>query len=107
MRPTHCVILALAGLLLGAAGHAYEAPPDHGCSAPSRPADEAHDRRWQAFLDDVDAYRACISSYMERQQQAAIAHRQAARAAADEWNHFVRNEMNVPSDFPWPPPDRP
>ncbi len=105
MRPACWLIIT--ALLFGTAAVAHEAPSDHGCSAPSRPADEEHDRRWQAFLDDVDTYRACISSYMERQQQAAIAHREAARAAADEWNLFVRDELNAPSDFPWPPPETP
>lgn len=95
----------LALLLLPVAGHTHAPPPDHGCEAPTRPANDQDDALWQQFLDDVDAFRACISRYAEANHRASDAHRQAANDATLDWNRFVRAELNVPEDYPWPPPE--
>jgi hypothetical protein len=84
---------------------AHSPAPAPGCHPPVRPADDQNDFLWQGFLDDVDAFRACISEFAERNNAAAEIHRQAANAATLEWNAFVRSDLNVPEDFPWPPPD--
>jgi hypothetical protein len=84
---------------------AHSPAPDHACTEPARPADEQDDARWQAFLAAVDAYRACISGYATAQREAARAHGAAANRAVAAWNDFVRRELNVPEDFPWPPVD--
>ena len=89
--------------LLSAAAAAHDAAPDHGCREPVRPADDQNDVLWQRFLDDVDAYRACISDFVDASQAVAAAHGEAARAATGDWNAFVRRELNVPEDYPWPP----
>lgn len=96
-------VLAIA--LAGAApAMAHTTPPEHGCSAPQRPVDDQNDRDWQEFLRAVDGFRACISNYAAANHTAADRHREHANAAIVEWNEFVRTRLNVPEDFPWPPP---
>jgi hypothetical protein len=82
---------------------AHTASADHGCVAPSRPADDQNDLLWQRFLAAVDEFRACISDYAAANRAAAESHRQAADDAVQQWNEFVRTRLNVPEDFPWPP----
>ncbi len=93
----------LAGSLLSAAAAAHDPAPAHACREPVRPADDQDDVLWQRFLDDVDAYRDCISRFVDANQAAAAAHGEAARSATGDWNAFVRRELNVPEDYPWPP----
>lgn len=98
---------AVLTLLLAAAGAAaHDPPPGHGCAAPARPADDQNDVLWQRYLDDVDAFRACISNFVDASQAAAEAHGDAARRATADWNDFVRANLNVPEDYPWPPQPR-
>ncbi|TVS14325.1 MAG: hypothetical protein EA417_15300 [Gammaproteobacteria bacterium] len=96
-------ICLLVVLLPAAAASTGTPPAAHDCHAPGRPADDQEDRRWQAFLQDVDSYRACISDFAAESERAAVAHREAARKAVADWNDFVRRELNAPADFPWPP----
>jgi hypothetical protein len=63
--------------------------------------------RWNAFVDDVDTYRDCTSTFVADNHAAAERHRAAANAATEAWNAFVRSSLNVPEDYPWPPPDPP
>jgi hypothetical protein len=77
--------------------------PDHGCQAPQRPADDVDEQTWNRFLAGVDGYRACISAFVAANHDAADAHSAAANAATQAWNEFVRDSLNVPEDFPWPP----
>lgn len=75
----------------------------HDCVSPVRPVNDQDDQLWQRFLDDIDGYRACINREMEWHQSAALDHQQQAKVVVDEWNEFVRTNLNAPEDFPWPP----
>jgi hypothetical protein len=96
----------LALLLMAAAASAHERVPPSSCSAPERPESKEDADRWNAFVDAVDVYRACISRTVDREQAASAAHQAAAQAAAEAWNRFVRDALNAPEDFPWPPEPR-
>lgn len=102
------LVLAAAALCLVSAppAFAHDTAPAHGCAAPSRPADDQDDVSWQHYLDDVDAFRTCISAFADANRHAAQMHNQAANAATRDWNGFVKRELNVPQDYPWPPPAR-
>lgn len=84
---------------------AHAEAPSHDCVRPVRPPDKNDEVVWNTFVDRMDAYRACMSAFIETNHRAADHHRAAANAATDEWNEFVRSSLNVPEDFPWPPPD--
>ncbi len=99
-------LIVFAALLPGLA-FAHDQQPTHACLQPTRPADKNDAAVWNRFVDRVDAYRACMSAFIQQNNEAADRHRAAANAATEEWNAFVHQSLNVPEDFPWPPPARP
>jgi hypothetical protein len=92
------VALLLVTLANGAWAHE---PMGHSCSAPARPANDQDDVLWQRFLDDIDVFRNCVTRTKERHEDAVSQHQDAARAAVESWNAFVRTSLNAPEDFPW------
>ncbi len=95
------IIVCLA--CAGASSVLAHSPMQLDCIAPSRPADDQNDVSWQKFLGEIDAFQGCISADTQRQQEASKAHQEAARAAVERWNQFVRTNLNVPEDFPFVP----
>ncbi len=79
--------------------NAHPLSPEAACNEPSRPS-RSDVEKWNRFVADVDVYRACISTFVDVEYSAADVHRSAAERAAERWNHFVRNNLNVPEDFP-------
>ncbi len=96
--------VVLAALLGAVPAIAHDPAPQPDCVAPVRPADKIDVERWNAFVDAVDVYRACMNAFIQANHAAADAHRGAANAATDSWNAFVRSSLNAPEDYPWPPP---
>lgn len=92
------LMLALNGTAIG-----HDPGPDHGCRLPDRPPDDQDDLRWNSYLAAVDAYRSCINEFAQANRQASRLHNEAANAAVSDWNVFVKDQLNVPEDFPWPP----
>lgn len=68
--------------------------PSNSCSKPQKPYEFTD--RWQVdqFNNEVEDYKRCISEFVEEQQEEAKHHEDAAQEAIDEWNHFVRYELN-------------
>ena len=75
------------------------------CEPPQRPNEDVEKYVWDQFLASVETYRVCISTYVERNQQASDAHRAAANQATLGWNEFVRTSLNAPKDYPPPKPE--
>ena len=99
------LLLCLLVFGVNVASHAHPNPqPD--CTPPQRPADDQNDAQWQAFLRAIDDFRGCTERHMHAHQQAVVDHQQAAKAAVEMWNDFVRTSLNAPEDFPWPPEER-
>lgn len=46
------------------------------------------------FKDDVRRYKKCIDAFVEEQNEQAKHHQDAADEAIEEWNRFVRYELN-------------
>lgn len=78
---------------------AHPLAPEAPCTEPLRPP-RTDVAKWNAFVDAVDVYRSCISSFSTDQYSATDAHRFAAERATERWNAFVRENLNVPADFP-------
>lgn len=95
-----CLILSLlwSGFTLG-----HDTRPAHGCLAPERPPDDQDDARWNSYLAAVDGFRSCINDFAAANRQASTQHIEAANGAVADWNGFVKDQLNVPEDFPWPP----
>ena len=94
----------MAGLLISSlvwSGPLFAHPlaPEAPCMEPMRPP-RTDVAKWNAFVDAVDVYRSCISSFSTDQYSASEAHRFAAERATERWNTFVRENLNVPADFP-------
>ena len=102
MKYTPAMVVLLAMLALSPPVLAHD-PMDIDCVAPVRPADDQNDELWRRFLAEIDAFQSCITSTADRHQAWADEHQQAAFAAVDAWNDFVRSSLNAPEDFPWPP----
>ena len=81
---------------------AHPLAPEAPCTEPLRPP-RTDVAKWNAFVDAVDVYRTCISSFAADQYSASEAHRFAAERATERWNAFVRDNLNVPADFPHEP----
>ena len=100
------------GVILGATvlvptlALAHAEQPKHACVQPVRPPDKTDAEVWNRFMDQVDVYRDCMNRFIAENNDAADRHRAAANAATVEWNAFVHGSLNVPEDFPWPPPAR-
>ncbi|MBM4205697.1 MAG: hypothetical protein FJ194_16355 [Gammaproteobacteria bacterium] len=89
--------IGLAGMS-GIAG-AHPLMPESPCSEPVRP-DRSDVEQWNRFVAEVNAYRSCISGFVDSEYAASDAHRAAAERARQRWNDFVRINLNVPEDFP-------
>ena len=72
------------------------------CAAPERPENDQDDKQWQTFLQEVQAFRHCVSDKMQWHELAAVRHSETARQEVERWNEFVRSSLNAPEDFPWP-----
>ena len=106
-RPDRHMRTALAvTLLIPALSFAHSPQPAHGCIQPTRPPDKNDPDVWNRFIDQVDVYRDCMSTFITENNVAADHHRAAANAATAQWNAFVHGSLNVPDDFPWPLPDK-
>ena len=68
--------------------------PSHNCRKPYKPISFSSQWEVDSFMDDVDRYRECIQDFVEEQNKAIKNHSRAADRAIDDWNHFVRFELN-------------
>lgn len=68
--------------------------PSHMCQKPQKPYQFTSQWEVDSFSDAVDRYKRCITDFVEEQTTAANNHSEAIDDAIDEWNRFVRNELN-------------
>lgn len=68
--------------------------PSHNCTKPFKPYQFNNQWEIDSFNDDVRRYRQCISDFIEEQELAVQVHQLAAEEAIDDWNIFVRLELN-------------
>lgn len=93
MKPILTFIVALGGTLPGAA-EADSFTPGPGCSKPSKPFEFRDELELNDFLARVERYRDCINAFIERQADEMEVHRRSAEEAAEEWERYVRRELN-------------
>ena len=94
--------LVIAGFALLAVplGQAHSPRPVPACEAPIRPPDKKAVERWNQYVDALGGYRSCLNGFIEANHAAADHHRAAANDATRQWNNYVRDNLNVPEDFP-------
>lgn len=69
-------------------------PPSYMCRKPIKPYKFTNKWEVELFNSDVQRYKRCISDFVDEQNEAVRSHEQAAQEAIDEWNRYVRNELN-------------
>ena len=85
------VVIALLGV---ATTQADMFSPSHSCFKPNRPYEFTSEWELDNFMNDVERYKQCISDFVDEQQEEARNHIEAADEAVEEWNRFVRDELN-------------
>ena len=68
--------------------------PSPYCSKPYKPFEFTSQWELDNFNAEVQRYRNCIEEFVEEQERAIRNHQQAADDAIEEWNRFVRFELN-------------
>jgi hypothetical protein len=86
-------LLILSFLLIATQAQADSFQPSHSCRKPYKPFQFSSKFEVDNFRADVDRYQKCISQFVREQNEAADKHRKAASEAIDDWNRFVRMEL--------------
>jgi hypothetical protein len=68
--------------------------PSHSCRKPYKPFEFSDRYEYDNFMSDVASYKRCIATFVDEQKSEAQHHSDAADEAIDEWNSFVRRELN-------------
>jgi len=68
--------------------------PSHMCSKPYKPFEFNSQYEVDTFNEDVRRYKQCILDFVEEQNEAIRNHQNAQEEAIEEWNRFVRYELN-------------
>ncbi len=68
--------------------------PRHSCYKPVKPYKFTSKHELESFLSDVDRYKECIERFVRQHREEAQNHLDGVKGAIDEWNNFVRFEMN-------------
>ena len=64
------------------------------CYKPSKPYQFTNQDEVDDFNEEVEEYKRCIMEFVEEQREEAKNHIEAADDAIEEWNRFVRLELN-------------
>jgi TATA-binding protein-associated factor Taf7 len=81
-------------LLLTFSAQADNDDPVPSCSQPDKPDKFTSQSQLDSFNSDVQQYQRCLYDFVDEQEEAIQRHQRAANAAIDEWNNFVRMELN-------------
>lgn len=88
------VFAALLIILVSLQAQSDTFTPSHYCSKPIKPFQFSSDLDVQIFLNQVNEYELCINNFVQEQDEAMRRHQEAAQNAIDEWNRFVRFELD-------------
>jgi len=81
-------------LLLTFSAQADNDDPSPSCSKPYKPDKFNSQSELDGFNNDVQQYQRCLYDFVDEQEEAIQRHQRAANIAIDEWNSFVRMELN-------------
>jgi len=87
-------LLAMATLFTpGASAHFF--PESANCKAPAKPLEFITELDKKEFDGKVDQYRACLESFVGKQNEAMGKHKQAAEKAAADWKHYAETVLKA------------
>ena len=64
------------------------------CPRPDKPARFNTQSELDGYNDEVQQYQRCLYDFVNEQEKAIQNHQDAANRAIDEWNEFVKMELN-------------
>ena len=68
--------------------------PSPSCSKPYKPYQFNSQWELDAFNRDVENYKRCITNFINEQNEASEHHKEAANNAIEEWNRYVKYELD-------------
>lgn len=74
----------------GGTNFGFSGYPDHNCSEPYKPFTFSSDFQRQRFILEVEAYKSCISEYVENSTNDIKRIQEKASQSIDEYNSFIR-----------------
>lgn len=80
--------------MLSIAAHSDMFQPTANCSKPYKPYKFNSKYEVESYAEEVARYKRCIQDFVTTQRGEANNHLEAAKAAIDEWNRFVRTDLN-------------
>ena len=88
------VLTFITILLLTFSAQADNADPSPSCSKPDKPNKFNTQSELDSFNNGVQQYQRCLYDFVKEQEEEIQRHQRAANDAIDEWNNFVRMELN-------------
>ena len=101
-----CKPLAMALLLssfFATSAQAHFFSEAYDCKAPVKPLEFITELDRQQFEQQVDQYRTCLQSFIDKQNSAMAKHQTAAQKAVDGWNRYAQSELGVAPPDSQPP----
>lgn len=68
--------------------------PSYSCLKPSRLYKFNSEGELESFKNKAKAYKQCINDFIEKQNYAIKKHQDAAAKAIDDWNNYIKYELN-------------
>lgn len=68
--------------------------PSHSCTKPYKPFQFDSEADFETFMYMVKNYKACIQDFVDEQEDRIKKHQNAIDEAIEDWNSFVRYELN-------------
>jgi hypothetical protein len=73
---------------------AHMLSPSHNCSKPFKPYQLNSEFEIDNYKTKVKRYKSCLQVFIADQNKEALNHANSADEAADEWNQYVKDELN-------------
>ena len=87
------VMLVLASGMLPASGQAHFFAEAHACKAPLKPLEFITELGRLQFERQVDNYRNCLQTFVDKQNSAMAKHQSSALQAEATWNNYAQREL--------------
>ena len=87
--------LLIGATLIALNAHAHFFPESANCKAPAMPLEFFTELDKQEFEAKVDQYRACLETFVNKQNEAMGKHKQAADKAAADWKSYAENVLKA------------
>lgn len=95
MPRSYLLSMLLLCSFLSTAAQAHFFAEAHVCKAPVKPLEFITELDKQQFEQEVEQYRNCLQTFVDKQNSAMTKHQSAAQQAADAWNDYSQRQLGV------------